>query len=84
MSIRVKNTEYDTVNDACRRLDISRNTLLSYISQGLIPSPPTARKGRTLYRYFPEEWYVQAYKKLDLVWEDRKSASRRSQTSDAG
>ena len=58
MTVNVKGVEHDTMAEACKRLDISRNTLLSYIKQGAIAEPPYVRKGKTNYRYFPEVWYV--------------------------
>lgn len=64
MSVKVKGEAFDTVADACERMDISRNTLLSYIKQGLVSSPPTVRKGQTDYRYFTEEWYAENMPKI--------------------
>lgn len=58
MTVNVKGIEHDTVAEACKRLEISRNTLLSYIKQGVVAEPPFVRKGKTNYRYFPEAWYV--------------------------
>lgn len=58
MTVNVKGVEHDTVAEACKRLEISRNTLLSYIKQGFVAEPPYVRKGKTNYRYFPEAWYA--------------------------
>lgn len=65
MTVKVNGSDFDTVGDACRRLDISRNTLLDYIKKGIVSEPPTVRKGRTDYRYFPETWYTDNKPKID-------------------
>jgi len=58
MSISVRGKEYDTMGDACRRLDISRSSMLRYISDGFFTEPPELKQGRgKTIRYFTEEWY---------------------------
>lgn len=57
MPVKVEENVYDTVKEACARLKISRNTLLSYIREGIVDEPPTVKRGKTKYRYFPESWY---------------------------
>jgi hypothetical protein len=58
MSISVRGKEYDTMGDACRRLEISRSSMLRYIDDGFFTKPPVIRQGRgKTLRYFTEEWY---------------------------
>ena len=64
MTVKVKGVAHDTVAEACKRLDISRNTLLSYIRQGVVSEPPYVRKGKTDYRYFPDAWYAENLSKV--------------------
>lgn len=65
MAIEIKGTTYDMVAEACKRLEISRPTLLKYISDGFFTEPPRHKQGRNkLVRYFPEEWYTLNAPKL--------------------
>lgn len=58
MSISVRGQEYDTMGDACRRLDISRSSMLRYIGEGFFTEPSELRQGRgKTIRYFTEDWY---------------------------
>jgi predicted site-specific integrase-resolvase len=55
--VKVGGQTFDSMKEACDKLDISRNTLLSYIADGTVSEPPTVKRGKTKYRYFPKEWY---------------------------
>lgn len=57
MPVKVEGNVYDAMKEATERLQISRNTLLSYIKDGIVGEPPTVKRGKTRYRYFPESWY---------------------------
>ena len=59
MPVKVDDKAYDTMKEACQRLQISRNTLLSYLKEGIVSEAPTVKKGMTRYRYFPEAWYEE-------------------------
>jgi len=64
MPVKVKDRNEDGMKEATVRLDISRNTLLSYIKEGIVTSPPTVKRGKTHYRYFPAEWYSENEQKV--------------------
>ena len=57
MVVKVGEKTFDSMKEACTKLDISRNTLLSYIADGTVSNPPTVSRGKTKYRYFPKSWY---------------------------
>ena len=64
MALQLKGKTYDTMKEACARLGISRGTLLTYFKEGILSDPPTVQKGRTHFRYFPEEWYQENEPKM--------------------
>lgn len=64
MSIKVNTETFDTMKEACERLQIARNTLLSYVRDGIVSEPPTVRRGKTRYRYFTEDWYQENEPKI--------------------
>lgn len=64
MPVKVGNDVHDAMKEATERLDISRNTLLTYIKNELVSTPPTVRRGRTNYRYFTDAWYDENLPKV--------------------
>lgn len=59
MSIRIKDVEYDTMSEACERLEISRSTMLRYLSDEFFTQPPYIKQGRgKKIRYFTKDWYA--------------------------
>lgn len=61
MTIKVNGKTFDTVNEACERLSISRPTLLAYISEGFFLEPKRHKQGKNkMVRYFTEDWYRHA------------------------
>ena len=65
MALKVNGQKFDTMKEACARLDISRTTMLTYLKEGFFEEPPTKKQGRgKIVRYFPEEWYEANEPKL--------------------
>jgi len=58
MSINVNGIKADGIIEACKRLRISRASLLRYIDSGFFTQPKRHLLGRTIRaRYFDEAWY---------------------------
>lgn len=64
--IHIGSAKHDTMKEACERVGISRQTMLSCIRDGFFSEPPTKRQGRgKQVRYFTEEWYLANESKLN-------------------
>lgn len=58
MPILISGETFDTMKEACERLQISRATMLRYLAEGFFSSPKRHKQGRNkLIRYFDDEWY---------------------------
>ncbi len=65
VSIQTKTGSFDSMQDACARLGISRQTLLRYLADGFFSEAPRHKQGRSKFvRYFPESWYTENEPKL--------------------
>jgi hypothetical protein len=63
--IQTKTGAFDSMQDACARLGISRQTLLRYLADGFFSEAPRHKQGRSKFvRYFPESWYTENEPKL--------------------
>ena len=66
MPITISEKKFDTMKEACARLDIARQTMLRYITEGYFSEPPCKKQGKgKAVRYFPEEWYTINEMKLN-------------------
>lgn len=65
MAILIRGVTYDTMKEACVRLDLSRATILRYLEDGFFTPPPRHSRGRGKRdRYFTDEWYAVNEAKL--------------------
>jgi len=60
----VGNQRYNTVSDAARLLKVSAKTVQSYITKGIIDSPPTITIGLKELQVFPEEYLEGAKQRI--------------------
>ena len=59
MPMKVADRSFDTMKDACQRLQISRPTMLRYLQEGFLTEPKRHRQGRgKKVRYFDDAWYA--------------------------
>lgn len=65
MAIDIKGVLFDTMKEACERLEISRPTMLRYLEEGFFTQPRRHRQGKgKLVRLFDEDWYKENQPKL--------------------
>jgi predicted site-specific integrase-resolvase len=65
MTLTIKGKVFDTMKEACERLEISRPTMLRYLADGYFSPAKRHRQGRGKeIRYFDSDWYAQNEPKL--------------------
>jgi hypothetical protein len=59
MAVIIKGRTFDTMKEACNRLEISRPSMLRYLDQEFFTPPKIHRQGKgKAVRYFDDEWYT--------------------------
>ena len=65
MPIDINGDRFDTMGEACARLDLGRQTMLRFIKEGFFTEPSYKKQGKgKAVRYFTASWYEINEKKL--------------------
>jgi hypothetical protein len=69
--ITVNGKDHPTIADAAKRWSVTPKTVRDWIEKGVIPKPPTVKKGLRRIQVFPTDFIGRAEVAMD-AWEKRR------------